>query len=118
VWITHAKVGHRQTPIKQKAQPCVGLFALWNLIGDLLEFMTRRAADALRYAQDRLRQADGTTVEPTSHPTKQPEDGCQAVGYSHSTKPASGQVAGYQVRRQTSYKQSQNPQVKTLGFLL
>ncbi len=38
---------------------------------------------------------DGTTDETTSHPTKQPEDGCQVVGYSQSTKPASGQVAGY-----------------------
>ena len=26
---TYVKVGHRQTPLKQKAQPCVGLFALW-----------------------------------------------------------------------------------------
>src|SRR4030066_2298770 len=43
VWITHAKVGHRQTPIKQKAQPCVGLSALWDLICDLLEFTTTRA---------------------------------------------------------------------------
>jgi hypothetical protein len=39
--------------------------------------------------------SDGTTSETTSHPTKQPEDGCLVVGYSHSTKPASGQVAGY-----------------------
>jgi hypothetical protein len=31
------------------------------------------------------------TVETTSHPTKQPKDGCQVVGY----KPACGQVAGY-----------------------
>jgi len=37
------KVGHRQTPIKQKAQPCVGLFALWNLICDLLEALTDAA---------------------------------------------------------------------------
>ncbi len=42
-----------------------------------------------------LPNPDGTTDETTSHPTKQPEDGCQVVGYSHSTKPASGQVAGY-----------------------
>src|SRR5450756_3171604 len=28
---------------------------------------------------------DGTTGETTSHPTKQPEDGCQVVGYSHLT---------------------------------
>ena len=46
VWITHVKVGHRQTPIKRKAQPCVGLFALWYLIRDLLEFMTTRAKGA------------------------------------------------------------------------
>jgi hypothetical protein len=26
-----------------------------------------------------------TTGETTSHPTKQPEDGCQVVGYSHLT---------------------------------
>ena len=32
-----------------------------------------------------------STDETTSHPTKQPKDGCQVVGY----KPASGQVAGY-----------------------
>jgi hypothetical protein len=29
---------------------------------------------------------DETTGETTSHPTKQPEDGCQVVGYSHSTR--------------------------------
>ena len=46
VWITHVKVGHRQTPIKQKAQPCVGLFALWDLIYDLLEFTTTRRVTA------------------------------------------------------------------------
>ena len=33
----HVKVGHRQTPIKPKAQPRVGLLDLWNLIYDLLE---------------------------------------------------------------------------------
>ena len=40
---------------------------------------------------------DGTAGETTSHPTKQPEDGCQVVGYSQSTKPPKngGQVAGY-----------------------
>ena len=38
---------------------------------------------------------DGTTGETTSYPTKQPEDGCQVVGYSQSAKPASWQVAGY-----------------------
>ena len=32
-----------------------------------------------------------STDKTTSHPTKQPKDGCQVVGY----KPASGQVAGY-----------------------
>jgi hypothetical protein len=26
VWITHVKVGHRQTPYNKKAQPKVGLF--------------------------------------------------------------------------------------------
>jgi hypothetical protein len=31
-----------------------------------------------------------TTGETTSHPTKQPEDGCQVVGYSHLTKLAKG----------------------------
>jgi hypothetical protein len=38
-----------------------------------------------------------TTGETTSHPTKQPEDGCQVVGYSHLTSPAkdAGQVIGY-----------------------
>jgi hypothetical protein len=29
---------------------------------------------------------DKTTGETTSHPTKQPEDGCQVFGYSHSTR--------------------------------
>jgi hypothetical protein len=33
---------------------------------------------------------DMTTGETTSHPTKQPEDGCQVVGYSHLTNPAKG----------------------------
>jgi hypothetical protein len=32
-----------------------------------------------------------STGETTSHPTKQPQNGCQVVGY----KPASWQVAGY-----------------------
>ena len=38
-----------------------------------------------------------TTDETTSHPTKQPEDGCQVVGYSHLTRPpeSGSQVAGY-----------------------
>ena len=38
-----------------------------------------------------------TTGETTSHPTKQPEDGCQVVGYSHLTKLANyaNQVIGY-----------------------
>jgi hypothetical protein len=30
--------------------------------------------------------SDVNTGETTSYPTKQPEDGCQVVGYSHSTK--------------------------------
>ncbi len=48
---------------------------------------------------------DITTGETTSHPTKQPEDGCQVVGYSyltdettnHSTRLSKddNQVAGY-----------------------
>jgi hypothetical protein len=48
---------------------------------------------------------DETIGEATSHPTKQPEDCCQVVGYSHltgettsqSTKPPrnGGKVAGY-----------------------
>jgi hypothetical protein len=40
---------------------------------------------------------DETTGETTSHPTKQPEDGCQVVGYSHSTSLSKddSQVAGY-----------------------
>jgi hypothetical protein len=65
-----------------------------------------------------MHMPDETTGETTSHPTKQPEDGCQVVGYSQSTdeatsqstkspnngdqvagyKPASGQVAGYDIR--------------------
>ncbi|HEY8888542.1 MAG TPA: hypothetical protein VIM35_08635 [Gallionella sp.] len=41
--------------------------------------------------------SDITTGETTSHPTKQPEDGCQVVGYSHATRLAksTSQVAGY-----------------------
>ena len=48
---------------------------------------------------------DKTTGETTSHPTKQPEDGCQVVGYSHLTGKTTSQstrlskdnnrVAGY-----------------------
>jgi hypothetical protein len=33
---------------------------------------------------------DEATDETTSHPTKQPEDGCQVVGYSHSEPPKNG----------------------------
>ena len=56
------KVGHRQTPIKQKAQPCVGLFALWDLICDLLEALTTRAQGALRHTQDRLVAAEANDL--------------------------------------------------------
>jgi hypothetical protein len=53
----------------------------------------RAARDA--GANDRIAPPDGTTSQSTdeiaSHPTKQPKDGCQVVGY----KPASWQVAGY-----------------------
>jgi len=42
---------------------------------------------------------DGTTGETTSHPTKQPKNGCQVVGYSHSPRLTNNasQVAGYAV---------------------
>src|SRR5450759_4916453 len=33
-----------------------------------------------------VRCSDRSTGGTTSHPTKQPEDGCQVVGYSHSTR--------------------------------
>ena len=50
---------------------------------------------------------DRATDETTSHPAKQPQDGCQVVGYSHLTNPAAerllaghpkdaGQVIGYE----------------------
>ena len=39
--------------------------------------------------------ADRTTVSTTSHLTNPANDAGQVIGYSHSTKPASGQVAGY-----------------------
>ena len=41
--------------------------------------------------------SDVATDKTTSHPTKQPEDGCQVFGYSHSTNLAkdASQVAGY-----------------------
>jgi aminoglycoside/choline kinase family phosphotransferase len=49
----------------------------------------------LMYVESPSPSSDGTTSHSTdatiSHPTKQPKDGCQVVGY----KPASGQVAGY-----------------------
>ena len=38
-------------------------------------------------------ELDGTTGETTSHLTRAAR--CHVIGYSHSTKPASGQVAGY-----------------------
>jgi len=48
-------------------------------------------------ALDPIETTDMTTGETTSHPTKQPEDGCQVVGYSHLTKLANyaNQVIGY-----------------------
>jgi hypothetical protein len=39
--------------------------------------------------------ADKTTDRTTSHLTNPAKDAEQVIGYSHSTKPASGQVAGY-----------------------
>ena len=44
-----------------------------------------------------FQSSDGTADETTSHPTKQPKDGCRVVGYSHSTRPTknASQVAGY-----------------------
>src|SRR5665647_1957293 len=46
---------------------------------------------------DPIETTDMTTDETISHPTKQPEDGCQVVGYSHLTKLANyaNQVIGY-----------------------
>ncbi len=38
---------------------------------------------------------DGTTDRTTGHPTKRDKTCAKVVGHSHSTKPASGQVAGY-----------------------
>src|SRR3990167_7852162 len=38
---------------------------------------------------------DGTTGETTSHLTRLSNNDSQVIGYSHSTKPASGPVAGY-----------------------
>jgi tRNA pseudouridine32 synthase/23S rRNA pseudouridine746 synthase len=51
---------------------------------------------------------DVTTGKTTSHPTTQPEDGCQVVGYSHSTRPSRNddQVAGYQHERSISSEPS------------
>jgi putative protease len=42
-----------------------------------------------------LSNSDGTTDETTSHLTSPAKTPGQVIGYSHSTKPASGQVAGY-----------------------
>ena len=39
--------------------------------------------------------SDGTTGETTSHLTRLSQNDSQVIGYSHSTKAASGQVAGY-----------------------
>jgi len=52
---------------------------------------------AQRHTSICLLSSDKTTGETTSHPTKQPEDGCQVVGYSHSTRLTKNvnQVAGY-----------------------
>ncbi|MBI5659497.1 MAG: UDP-N-acetylmuramoyl-L-alanine--D-glutamate ligase [Nitrosomonadales bacterium] len=45
--------------------------------------------------------SDGAAGETTSHPTKQPEDGCQVVGYSHLTGLSNNdsQVIGYREGR-------------------
>ena len=54
-----------------------------------------RYANAKGAGMTALPLPDGTTSQPTdettSHPTKQPKNGCQVVGY----KPASWQAAGY-----------------------
>ena len=65
VWITHVKVGHRQTPIKQKAQPCVGLFALWNLICDLLEALKTNSLNELVSAETHIGIIDVTSKTTT-----------------------------------------------------
>ncbi|MFZ5522986.1 MAG: arginyltransferase [Pseudomonadota bacterium] len=49
--------------------------------------------------RDPFDRADGTTDMTTSHLTNPAKNAGQVIGYSHSTKPASGQVAGYQDRQ-------------------
>jgi hypothetical protein len=47
---------------------------------------------AARHVQ---KQSGRTTGETTSHPTKQPEDGCQVVGYSHLTGETAGRTTSH-----------------------
>ena len=84
VWITHVKVGHRQTPIKQKAQPCVGLFALWNLIYDLLEALKTNSLNELVSAETHIGIID--VVAKVGHPST---GSGQASDSLQTTKPSS-----------------------------
>lgn len=43
----------------------------------------------------RVQSSGGTTGMTTSHLTRLSNNDSQVIGYSHLTKPASGQVAGY-----------------------
>jgi hypothetical protein len=45
---------------------------------------------------------DGTTGETTSHLTRLSKNDSQVIGYSHSTKPTSWQVAGYPAQAGTT----------------
>src|SRR3989338_8357124 len=87
------------TPIER---PCDGLL-------DNLPMLTQVADEDAPDDLPTLTEVvtDETTGETTSHPTKQPEDGCQVVGYSHSTRLSAekllaghpkddSQVAGYE----------------------
>ncbi|MBI5627162.1 MAG: tRNA (cytidine(34)-2'-O)-methyltransferase [Nitrosomonadales bacterium] len=64
---------------------------------DYHEFAALKVYDSLVECLENLPHPNpyGTTGETTSHLTRLSKNDNQVIGYSHSTKPASGQVAGY-----------------------
>jgi hypothetical protein len=60
VWITHAKVGHRQTPYKQQTRPRAG-FVVYGFRFDLLKFLKTNSFSELVSAETHIGIIDVTS---------------------------------------------------------
>ena len=78
VWITHAKVGHRQTPYKHQSPPCEG-FGVYGFRFDLLEFKKTNSFRELVSVKTHI-----GTVDAMSEPQHAPKAlvAAQAIGYN------------------------------------